>query len=264
MFSGNLPVAAIGGGIGLNLYHDNIAQSTITSASLSYSKHIKVGDEGKLGLGVQGIYNNWRRNGDYRYVDEFDPNIPANSSDNKFDAGAGVWYESPRWYAGLSFNNLLRSEYQFLSVNDAAGNPQGRQSKATAENHGYITVGYNFELTDEITLTPTAIGKMVFPGKFGDAKKFSLDNNSFEAGMRATYDDRFWGGLGYRYQESLTGMVGASLLKDNVLRIGYAFDWIAFNQEARAFSSHEIMLAYRLPKPGLAIRPAVRTPRYSF
>jgi type IX secretion system PorP/SprF family membrane protein len=257
MLSGSLPVAAIGGGIGFNVYRDEIAQSDITSASLSYSKHFKVGDEGRFGVGIQGIYNNWSR-GNYRPVDENDPSVPANGSDNKIDAGVGVWYESPRWYAGLSVNNLLRSEYKFQSVTG------GETSKATAENHAYLSVGYNFDLTESIVLTPTAIGKMVLPGKFGDDKKFSFDNNSFEAGLRATFNDRFWGGVGYRYDESLTGMIGGSVLKDNALRIGYAFDWIAFNQDARAFSSHEIMLSYRLPKPGLAVRPAIRTPRYSF
>lgn len=260
----NLPVRAIGGGLGVSIYRDEIAQSEITSASLSYSKHFKVGEEGKLGIGIQGIYNNWHRDGEYRYVDPYDPNVPANSSDNKFDAGVGVWYESPRWYAGLSLNNLLRSQYSFQSVAKEDGTSQGKQAKATAENHGYLSVGYNFDLTDNIVLTPTAIGKLVLPGKFGDGKKFSFDNNSFEVGARGTLNDKFWAGLGYRYQESFTGMLGASVLKDNTLRIGYAFDFIAFNQEARATSSHEIMLSYRLPKPGPAVRPAIRTPRYSF
>ncbi|GAB3827929.1 PorP/SprF family type IX secretion system membrane protein [Hymenobacter jeollabukensis] len=255
----NLPVRAIGGGLGISIYRDEIAKSEITSASLSYSKHFKVGEEGRFGVGLQGSYNNWHRDGDYRFVDPNDPNIPANSSDNKFDAGVGVWYESPRWYAGLSVNNLLRSQYSFQSANDAT-----KKATATAENHGYLSVGYNFDLTDNIVLTPTAVGKLVLPGKFGDGKKFSFDNNSFELGARATINDKFWGGVGYRYDESLTGMLGVAVLKDNVLRIGYAFDWIAFNQDARAFSSHEIMLSYRLPKPGLATRPAIRTPRYSF
>ncbi|KUG06208.1 PorP/SprF family type IX secretion system membrane protein [Solirubrum puertoriconensis] len=263
MLSGSLPIRALGGGIGFNAYRDEIAQSDITSFSLSYSKHFKIGDEALLGVGVQGIYNNWRR-GKYVAVDEFDPSIPDNSSDNKFDAGAGVWYESPRWYAGLSVNNLLRSQYRFQSVPDSLGNNQGKQARATAENHAYLSIGYNFELTDEITLTPSAIGKLVLPGRFGDNKKFTVDNNSFEANVRATYNDKYWGGVGYRYDESLIGMVGASVMKDNALRIGYAFDFIAFNQDARAFSSHEIMISYRLPKPGLAIRPAIRTPRYSF
>jgi hypothetical protein len=59
-------------------------------------------------------------------------------------------------------------------------------------------------------------------------------------------------------------MAGLALAKDNALRIGYAFDFVAFNQDARALSSHELMLSYRLPKPNTNTRPPIRTPRYSF
>ncbi|KAA9331462.1 type IX secretion system membrane protein PorP/SprF [Hymenobacter busanensis] len=253
VLTANLPIAAIGGGVGLTIYHDVIAEQGITSGALSYSKHLKVGDEGRLGLGVQGIFHNINH-GDYRAVDPNDPNVPLNSSDRKFDAGVGVWYESPTWYAGLSVNNLLRSKFKFQSEGG------GKTAQMTAANHGYLTVGYNFDLADAVVLTPTAIAKIVIPGKSG----FAIDNNSFEVGARATVNDKFWGGLGYRYQESFTGMAGVAFAKDNALRLGYAFDFIAFNQDARALSSHEIMLSYRLPKPGLAVRPAIRTPRYSF
>jgi hypothetical protein len=46
--------------------------------------------------------------------------------------------------------------------------------------------------------------------------------------------------------------------------LGYAFDLVVFNANARASTSHEIMLSLRLPEPVIHIRPAIRTPRYSF
>ncbi|WP_400192510.1 PorP/SprF family type IX secretion system membrane protein [Hymenobacter sp. B81] len=255
LLSANLPIAAIGGGIGLTIYHDIIAEQGVTTGALSYSKHLKVGEDGRLGLGIQGVFHNVNH-GTYRAVDPNDPNVPLNSSDRKFDAGIGVWYETPRWYAGLSVNNLLRSEFQFRS--EAAGNP--KSARMTLANHGYLTLGYNFDLTDAIVLTPTAIAKVVVPAKSG----FGIDNNSFEVGARATVNDKYWGGLGFRYGESFTGMAGVAFAKDNALRLGYAFDFIAFDSDARATTSHEIMLSYRLPKPGAPVKPAVRTPRYSF
>jgi type IX secretion system PorP/SprF family membrane protein len=255
--SASLPVAAIGGGVGLSVFRDKVAQSSITNVQLSYSKHIKVG-EGKLGLGVQGIFNHLSK-GVYRPADQApDSSVPQDGSDQKFDAGVGVWYESDKLYAGLSANNLLRSEYRFKSVGGE------NSAKVIGENHAYFTAGYNIEATSSVVVTPTVLVKMVLPGKFGDNNKFTLQNNSYEGGVRATVNDKFWGGVSYRYDESITGLLGMSFAKDNALRFGYAFDFIAFNQAARAFSSHEIMLSYRLPKPGMATRPAVRTPRYSF
>jgi type IX secretion system PorP/SprF family membrane protein len=256
MISASLPVRAIGGGLGLSVSYDKLAVLKMVNTQLSYSKHVKVG-EGTLGLGIQGIFTNIS-SGRHRAIDPNDPSVPLEGSDSKFDAGAGVWYESPTLYAGLSANNLLRSGYKFRS--EGGSNSAG----FIAENHSYFTVGYNIEASSSVTVTPSALVKMVMPGKFGDDGKFTFKNNSYEANVRATFNDKFWGGLGYRYDESFTGMAGLALAKDNALRIGYAFDFIAFNQAARAPTSHEIMLSYRLPKPGLATRPAIRTPRYSF
>ncbi|HEX8428773.1 PorP/SprF family type IX secretion system membrane protein [Hymenobacter sp.] len=266
IITGSFPVQVLGGGVGFHVYRDAIAQFQMTNAQLSYSKHIKVG-EGKLGIGVQGIYNHLAK-GFYRYIDPNDLSIPFDGSDNKFDLGAGVWYESPTFYAGLSLNNLLRSEYRFQSaITDDGGNVVSyvdNSARYIAENHSYFTAGYNIEASPSVVVTPSVLMKMVLPGKFGDDGKLTFKNNSYEANVRATFNDKFWGGVGYRYDESFTGMAGLALAKDNALRIGYAFDFIAFNQDARAFSSHEIMLSYRLPKPGLVTRPAIRTPRYSF
>lgn len=254
----SLPVPVLAGGLGLSLYRDRIAELYTTNAQLSYSRHLKLG-EGKLGLGVQGIFNNIYQ-GKFRAVEEEDVAVPREGSDAKFDMGAGVWYEAPKYYLGLSANNLLRSTYRFKS--------EALVSKKTAqyltENHAYLTGGYTIDLTPDVVLTPTALLKMVLPGQFGDSDKLTLRNASYEVGARATFNDRFWGGLGYRSGDSFTALGGISFAQDNALRLGLAYDIIAFGQVAKATSSFEIMLSYQLPKPTPNIRPAIRTPRYSF
>ena len=120
-------------------------------------------------------------------------------------------------------------------------------------------------MSSAVVVTPSALVKAVLPGTYSDKGKFDNSNNySFEGGVRATYNDKIWVGANYRHQESVSGLFGVSFAKDNALRLGGAFDIITINQAARAFSSYELMLSYRLPKPGLITRPAIRTPRYSF
>lgn len=257
MVSVSLPILATNGGVGLVVYYDQAGEQKMTNAALSYSQHIKLG-AGKLGFGIQGTFTHLSK-GRYRPVDENDPFVPLNSSDQKFDAGAGVWYESPKFYAGISLNNLARSEYRF------ANRDSNTISSYINENHAYFTAGYNIDATDAVVVTPTVLVKAVLPGSFSSSSKFNNSRNySVEAGARATLDDRFWVGANYRYDESVSGLLGLSFAKDNAVRLGYAFDFIAFNQDARAFSSHEIILTYRLPKPTLFTRPAIRTPRYSY
>jgi type IX secretion system PorP/SprF family membrane protein len=254
----SLPIPALSGGVGLSVYYDQVGQSKMTNAALSYSQHIKLG-EGKLGFGIQGTYT-YLGKGTYIAIDPDDVNVPKDASDSKFDAGAGVWYEAPKFYAGLSLNNLLRSQYTFKS-----GGNQGTPSKYLGENHAYFTAGYNIDASSSVVVTPMVLVKAVLPGTYSDKSKFNNSNNySFEGGVRGTLDDKYWIGANYRHQESVSGLVGGSFGKDNAARLGLAMDIITLNQAARAFSSYEIMFSYRLPKPGLITRPAIRTPRYSF
>ena len=258
MVSASIPILPLSGGVGLAVYYDQAGVTKMTNAALSYSQHIKLGS-GKLGLGIQGIYT-YIGKGTYRAIDPNDVNIPANSSDHKFDAGAGIWYEAPKFYAGLSLNNLLRSEYTFKSNGIA-----GVASQYLGENHAYLTTGYNIEVSSSVTVTPMVLVKAVLPGRYDTKSKYDNQHNySFEAGARATFNDQFSVGLNYRYDESVSGLLGYAFGADNRYRIGYAFDFIAFNQAARAFSSHEILFSLRLPKTMPLTRPAIRTPRYSF
>lgn len=266
MASVSIPIRALSGGLGAVVYYDRIAESKVTNAALSYSQHINLGN-GRLGIGIQGTYT-YLNKGSYKYIDANDPYVPENGSDRKFDAGAGLWYESPKFYAGLSANNLFRNTYTLQSARrDANGNIIGYQntSRSLGENHAYFTAGYNIEASSSVTVTPTVLVKSVLPGNYDAVSKYDNEKNySFEGGVRATFNDQFWAGVNYRYQESFAGLLGYGFGADNRYRIGYAFDFVAFNQAARAFSSHEIMLSLRLPKAGPITRPAIRTPRYSF
>ena len=266
MVSASVPILPSHGGLGLVVYYDQAGVSRVTNTALSYSQHIKLGS-GRLGIGIQGTFT-YLSKGSYRAIDQNDPFVPESGSDRKFDAGAGLWYESPKFYDGLSVNNLLRSNYLLQSaIRNASGEIIGYQntSQFLGENHAYFTAGYNIEASSSVTVTPMILVKSVLPGSYDAATKYDNQRNySAEAGVRATLNDQFWAGLNYRYEESISGLLGYGFGPDNRYRLGYAFDFIAFNQAARAFSSHEIMLSLRLPKTLPLVRPAIRTPRYSF
>ncbi len=245
LLTANAPVRLLHGGVGLNLLRDRIGNTTFMIAALSYSYHIKVGEAGKLGIGVQGNVNNIKK-GAYRAIDQNDPSVPYNSSDTKYDLGAGLWYESEQFYAGGSITNLLHSEYMFQ---DSANTGSG---KFLSENHLYVTAGVHLPVSTDLIVTPTAL------------LKHDTETFSFEAGARATYNEKYWLGVNYRHQEAVSALVGISLFQDNALRVGYAFDFTTFNKVAKAPTSHEVMVSYRLPEPVVRFRPAIRTPRYYF
>ncbi|PRY14830.1 type IX secretion system PorP/SprF family membrane protein [Pontibacter ummariensis] len=246
------PVRLLHGGVGLSLMRDRIANTTVLSAALSYSYHVNIGETGRLGLGVQGNINNIKK-GSYRVIDVGDPNVPLNSSDTKFDIGAGIWYESETFYGGGGVTNLLQAEYAFESaLYEFPDTTYSGRGILLGENHIYVTAGYHLPLTTDITLTPTVL------------LKHDTETFSFDVGGRVTYLEKYWAGVNYRYEEAVSALVGVSLLEDNALRVGYALDLTTFQEAAKAATSHEVMLSYRLPEPIIRFKPPVRTPRYYF
>ncbi|QMU26888.1 PorP/SprF family type IX secretion system membrane protein [Adhaeribacter radiodurans] len=247
LISISLPVRFLGGGVGLYATNDRLGATESTSAALAYSAHIKVGT-GKLGIGIQGNLTNIKK-GDYRPNDPGDPSVPENSSDSKYDIGAGLWYQSSILYIGGGINNLLQSKFRF---EDSARNETSGFGLFTARNHAYLTAGYYLNVSPAVTVVPTAI------------VKYDLNKLSVEAGGRAILNEKYYAGVGYRHQEAVTGMAGIYLLRNNALQLGYAFDLTTFNPEAKALTSHEIILSYSIPRPANIIKPIIRTPRYSF
>lgn len=247
LFSASLPIRALRGGIGLHFVQDQLGATTVSNGAVSYSQHVKLGN-GKLGIGVQGIVNRISK-GEYRYNDIGDPSVPFNSADSKFDVGAGLWYQADKFYLGSGINNLLRSNY-VLEDEQTGETPDA--GDVTGENHVFITGGVNLDVATSVVVTPTFIAK------------YDFNQFSWEAGGRATYNDKLYFGAGYRFQEAITGMVGGFPLKESKLRVGYAFDFTTFGVEAKTRTSHEIMVSYIFPKPVNTVRPPVKTPRYSF
>jgi type IX secretion system PorP/SprF family membrane protein len=247
LFTISAPVAALKGGLGLVIMKDEIGPVDVFHAQLAYSHHISIGN-GILGVGVQGNLTNMSKGG-YRANDQGDVRVPFNSSDRKFDMGAGLWYQQENWYVGGGITNLLGSVYEFENEDRT-----GEYGTISGEKHIMVTAGYELELSGAIDVTPTVLFK----------QDVNAGVTSLEAGGRATFNDKFWGGAGYRFGEALTGILGVYLLKDNALSFGYAFDYTAVGTSAKSATSHEVMLGYRLPKSKNNTKPPIRTPRYFF
>ncbi|WP_242693222.1 PorP/SprF family type IX secretion system membrane protein [Sabulibacter ruber] len=247
LFSVSAPISALKSGIGLVVMKDEIGAVDVFYTQLAYSYHLNLGG-GTLGIGVQGGFTNMSKGG-YRANDIGDTRVPFNSSDRKFDMGAGLWFQHENWYAGAGITNLLGSVYEFENEDRT-----GAMGTVTGEKHLMVTGGYELELSDMIDVTPTVLLK----------QDINAGVTSLETGARATFNDKFWGGVGYRFGEAITGLLGVYLLKDNALSFGYAFDYTAVGTDAKSATSHEVMLGYRLPKPRNNTKPPIRTPRYFF
>ena len=238
----NTPILQLRSGFGFFVVSDRLGPQTNTQAQVSYAYHFPVA-KGKLSLGIRGgMYTQALDFDRYRAINPEDPLLrdrTGRESQIRPDFALGVMYTSEKFYAGLSTNHLTQSQFNF-----------GGGIKNPLNRHIYITTGYHYDLTYQIVLSPSVLFKSDF------------NTTSFEASTMATYNQKFSAGLSFRQGDAVGFIVGASLLKDNSLRVGYAFDYIIRAKAVKQPTSNELMLTYTLPYKGPVIKTITRTPRF--
>jgi len=239
----NAPLLRLRGGFGLHIVNDNIGPLTNLQAQASFAYHLGVGS-GKLSLGFRvGAFSQTVDYDQYRPVDPDDRLLQNNGrvSQLRPDFSVGVFYRARQYYAGVGFKHLVDAQFDFVGI-DTLNNP--------LENHIAVTGGFDYDPTYRVRLTPSFLVQS------------DLNSYSFDISLMATYDDTMWGGVSFRQQEALIGMIGYSFFKEKSLKLGYAFDYTIVAQEAKAPTSHEIMVTYSLPISSASDKKIIRTPRF--
>ena len=248
LVSFNMPLARIKSGIGIYAFNDALAANFNQSVQVSYAYRLAL-KSGTLALGVQaGVYNKGYDYSGFRPV-EPDPNIPTGREGQvRPDIGAGVYYNTTDYWIGLSAKHLNQATYSLI----------GDQTTDYLSRVAYLTAGYRLGVTYDIDVQPSVLVQYDTRPGFRAA--------SATLNLLATYQSRFWAGLGYRFQDALMATIGANLMRNNALRFGYSFDLQVSNQSrlAKSATSHEILLAYALPAPDARKKPIIRTPRFRY
>ena len=140
----------------------------------------------------------------------------------------------------LSINHLLTPSFNF-------GIPGLINRKDITYN---ILSKYSLEIDRDLTIEPYLLLR-------SDLSSFTFDISGL-----ATYKDRFKVGTSYRHNEAVILFLGYSLLKQNKLHLGYAFDYVIKNVNAKSTASNEILIRYGLPMP--QVKKPIRTPRFIY
>ncbi|WP_276367841.1 type IX secretion system membrane protein PorP/SprF [Chryseolinea sp. H1M3-3] len=241
MASFTTPIYKLRSGFGAYILRDQLGPQNNLEAQVSYAYHLGI-KETKLSFGVKlGIYSQTINGKYYRYIQEGDPLIvEGKESQVRPDIGLGVFYRTEKYYAGVGFNHLLRSKFDF-----------GADSvRGALANHINFTGGYFYEVSFDLKV------------QFSTNVRTDLNKTQFDFAGIAHIKDTMWGGLAFRSQEAVGLLLGYSLLKDKSLKLGSAVDFIIWDRAAKENFSLEVMLSYDLPvNPGSG-KKVVRTPRY--
>ncbi len=251
-FSTQLP--KLKSGIGIHLVNDVLGPMRNLEAQLAYSYHIAMKNNSTLSIGLRGgVY---MRSYDYAKLRFRNPDDPYNTgagkeSDLVPDGAVGVYYDNPKFFASVSANHLVKSGFQYKGAASAVS----LLNVEALANSMYLFGGYHINLSSDLKLTPTAL-----------IKTTAFKAYSFDAGAWLTYQEKFWGGMSYRNQESVNAFVGMYIPQGKgskkMFRIGYSFDYIISGKIAKQPTSHEVLLAYTIPVPAIKLPSIIRTPRF--
>ena len=201
MFTADSPFKFLHGGAGLAISQDQIGVFKNTVLKLAYAYKLELGS-GDLSIGLQGNLQNISYDvSKFKGIDSDDPllsGLQGKTSAMMFDLGTGVYYKVPeKYYVGFSADNLLQTHSKKLAY----------QLRRTF----YLTGGYQWVIPGhpEFELLPSALVMY-------DGAAFQ-----FNASALVSYNNKFYGGLGYRLQDAVSILAGV-LVKN--LRIGVAYD----------------------------------------
>jgi type IX secretion system PorP/SprF family membrane protein len=221
-------------GIGLIIEKESIGlfSTQMLQLQYAYKKQLK---SGVLSFGIQGgiLQEGFDASGIHIPTSDYhistDASIPTGTLEGIIpDLSAGAWYQNERLYAGFSVSHLLETVANLKTGPDdtSTNNPQ-----MVASRTYYLTNGYNIVLPNALyTLQPSFLVKT-------DLTAWQLDLSG-----KVFYKDKYWGGLGWRFQDAVIVMAGIKLPQG--LSIGYSYDISTSAVANFSGGSHELFMSY--------------------
>lgn len=214
-------------GMGFQVISDKIGITTTTGLVMSGAYRIPIND-GSLSFGLQGSMNNYHAGFTSVNLNPSGP-IPDQAFQddvNKtlYNFGSGVYYNTNRFYAGFSIQDLVRNRLNVDTISD--GDITARQSA-----HGYLTTGYVFPLGMDLDLKTSVLVK----GVSGAPVQGDFNATLWIKGVFA---------LGAEYRTSADISALMELKVSPQVRIGYAYDKSITVLRKFNSGSHEFMLRY--------------------
>ncbi len=216
------------GGLGVIFLDDKVGQFTNQALHLQYAYKRKLG-QGVLSAGIELGYVSLGFHGDSVHtisIGEYhdmtaDPEIPKSAVVGMaFDMNVGLYYSTPKYYAGLSYQHLNNPTVDW-----------GDRSKFKQTGSMFLTGGYNWSLADtKFVIKPSTLIKTDF------------SSLQWDLSALAEYDSKYWGGLTYRLEDAVVILAGLNISEG--LSIGCSYDLPTSQILSVSGGSFEFMLSY--------------------
>jgi type IX secretion system PorP/SprF family membrane protein len=225
-------------GLGVYAYRDALGPTINQGMMGTYAYRLLLG-KGTLSLGLQaGIkYFDF----DWMQMNVEDPDYTFNPQDIQKivpDANFGVYYQTNRFFAGLSSKQLLQNEYGQATVDN-------KTTYTKLLMHFYGMAGAAIPMDDKIIFRPSVMAKFV------KNAPLQLDINA-----SVLFGDIFWIGASYRTEKAIVFLTEFRISEK--FRVGYSYDIYLNELQPQNKGSHEIRLGIDLD----IYNSRMMTPRY--
>jgi len=208
------------GGIGMYVINDGLGYESSTHAKLLYAYKIDLAENTSLSAGLgAGIYSRKIDGSEFIYQgEEVDPNgVYGIESNLKPTFDLGVHLSHKNMILGFSATHLTQS----LSSSDFVNLPR----------HYYGYFQYEYDQSEKLSLVPT-----VYVKSGGYITQVETNCNAY-------FNNKFWLGATYRFNESAVFLAGL-IIKEKI-KIGYAYDFSVGAVSPYSDGNHEIILSVR-------------------
>jgi type IX secretion system PorP/SprF family membrane protein len=204
------------GGVGLTVLNDRVGYENLLHLKLNYAYHLRVSEKSTFSTGMSAGFINKKLDGTRLvYEQAGDPDaVLTQTSDFIPDFGFGFEFNTSNLTTGLASTHVSQS----LSSSTLFRLPR----------HYFLYAKYKIKAGEDVHIIPALLVK-----SSGFIHQYELNTN-------VVYMNKFWGGITYRYKESLVGMAGFTI--SDRFRIGYSYDYNAKPVKSYSSGSHEIML----------------------
>jgi type IX secretion system PorP/SprF family membrane protein len=213
-------------GIGFQLFTDKLGVTQTTGGVLSAAYRIKM-DIGTLSFGIQGDISQYRSSltdVPLTSLQSYDPAFSSNVNKILFNFGTGAYYNTDKFYVGLSAQDLMPNSLS--EENSTGAKLSGKQAL-----HVFLASGYVFPLSEEFKLKPSFLIK-------------GVKGAPIEADLNATFWIKDVIGIGGQYRTSADVGALIEVQANPQIRIGYSYDRSTTQLQNFNSGSHEIMLRY--------------------
>ncbi|MFD0798080.1 type IX secretion system membrane protein PorP/SprF [Maribacter chungangensis] len=232
------PIGYKGLGMGVSIVNDQIGPTSETNFDADFSYTIKMASEARLSFGLKGSVNLL----DIRFseLNQFTSDqILQQDIDNRLspNVGAGIYYHTNKFYAGLSVPRFLEtSHFEESSL-----------STAKEQMNFYLITGYVWDVNPFLKFKPTILTKMTQ----GAPLQVDVSANFM-------FNEKFILGAGYRWDAALSGMVGFNISEGFLLGIAYDRETTALGGATFNDGSFEVILRYDF----ISIKDNLKSPRF--